>query len=55
MSVIANGYALSPSALERANFYATTNDLAGIWEHRHQHEIREQFRWTGNAIAILST
>jgi hypothetical protein len=55
MSAIAHGYALSASALKRANFYPTNKDLAGMWEHLHQREIPEQFPWPGYAIGILNT
>jgi len=54
MSAIAHGYALSASALERANFYAAGKDWKGMGEHLHDHEIPEKFAWTGYAIAILS-
>jgi hypothetical protein len=54
ISAIAIGYVLSASALERANFYAANKDWAGLGDHLHDHEVREEFQWTGYAIGILS-
>jgi hypothetical protein len=54
MSAIAHGYALSASALERADFYAAKKDWRGMGDHLHDHEIPEDFPWTGYAIGILA-
>jgi hypothetical protein len=54
MAAIAHGYALSASALARADFYAARKDWAGMWDHLYNDEIPEVFQWTGYAIGILA-